>query len=362
MDNIIRKIKLFSFFLFLSIGAFSQSDDYQAPEMSDSDSWSMILVPDVQSYVKYERNQGALELMTAWISEQIEPLNIQMVLGTGDLVEHNSWLTPDGKQGNQAGIQQWKAVSRAFERLDGRVPYINATGNHDYGVKSIENRKTHYDDFFPVDRNFLSQRLLREAGVNGDNLPSLVNAAYEFQGPHQEAYLFLVLEFAPRDETIEWAKKVIENKKYKDHRVVLLTHSYLNYKSEHIVKEGYPIESGNYGQAVFEKLVQPSTNIEMVFSGHIGGPDNFERHVGYRTDRNAAGRTVHQITFNAQAMGGGWQGNGGDGWLRWMEFMPDKKTVKVKTFSPLFALSPTTQKFAWHREPYNEFEIQFDEK
>lgn len=59
---------------------------------------------------------------------------------------------------------------------------------------------------------------------------------------------------------------------------------------------------------------------------------------------------------------GGWQGNGGDSWLRWMEFMPDKKTVKVKTFSPLFALSPTTQKFAWHREPYNEFEIQFDEK
>lgn len=59
---------------------------------------------------------------------------------------------------------------------------------------------------------------------------------------------------------------------------------------------------------------------------------------------------------------GGWQGNGGDGWLRWMEFMPDKRAVKIKTFSPFFAISPTTQQFAWEREAYNEFEILLDEK
>ena len=30
----------------------------------------------------------------------------------------------------------------------------------------------------------------------------------------------------------------------------------------------------------------------------------------------------------------------GDGWLRIMEFMPDGKTIKIKTFSPFFAISP----------------------
>src|SRR5690606_5713329 len=112
-------------------------------------------------------------------------------------------------------------------------------------------------------RNPLSQRLLKEAGTNDDNLPSLINAAYEFRSPHDELFLFLVLEFAPRDETIEWAKNITNDKKYKDHRVILLTHSYLNAENEHIVKENYPIENGNYGRAVFEKLVKPSTNIEM---------------------------------------------------------------------------------------------------
>lgn len=361
--NYIKKLKLFSLFLLFAVYSFAQTDNYQPPKLSDQNSWSMILIPDVQSYVKFERNHGVLELMTGWVSDQIDSLNIQMVLGTGDLVEHNSWLTPDGERGDQAGLQQWKAVSRAFERLDGKVPYINATGNHDYGVLNIdESRKTNYDAFFPVDRNFLSQRLLKEAGTNADQQPSLVNAAYEFLSPYEELFLFVVLEFAPREETIEWAKKIVEDEKYMNHRVVVLTHSYLNAESEHIAKEDYPIENRNYGKAIFEKLIEPSKNIEMVFSGHIGKPDDFERHVGYRTDKNAAGRTVHQITFNAQALGGGWFGNGGDGWLRWFEFTPDKRTVKVKTFSPLFAISPTTSQFAWQRADYNEFEFKLDPK
>jgi hypothetical protein len=66
------------------------------------------------------------------------------------------------------------------------------------------------------------------------------------------------------------------------------------------------------------------------------------------------------MTFNAQAMGGGWFGNGGDGWLRYLEFLPDGKTVKVKTFSPLFAISPATQKLAYKKEKNQEFEFTLD--
>jgi len=111
----------------------------------------------------------------------------------------------------------------------------------------------------------------------------------------------------------------------------------------------------NYGDELFKKLVQPSKNIRMVFSGHIAGEDDFDAHIGYREDKNAAGKTVHQMTFNAQAMGGGGQGNGGDGWLRCLEFLPDGKTVKVITFSPLFAISPSTQHLAYRKEANQEF-------
>lgn len=64
------------------------------------------------------------------------------------------------------------------------------------------------------------------------------------------------------------------------------------------------------------------------------------------------------MTFNAQALGGGWYGNGGDGWLRILEFLPDDKTVKVRTFSPFFAISPKTQHLAWRTESYDQFSFE----
>lgn len=347
---------LFSLF-FVRVSA---QQTYEPPQLTDKDAWSLVLVPDPQTYVKFSRNQPLLELMTAWISENTEKLNVQMVLCTGDLVEHNDMLNPDGRNGDQPSKSQWESVAEAFERLDGRVPYISGTGNHDFGFKSAENRQTFYDHYFPVDKNFQTQKLLREVGFNGDGNPSLTNAVYEQTSPHGQKLLFMVLEFAPRDAVLEWAKKVVDQEKYKDHFVILLTHSYLNSKSEHIETEGYPLTDRNYGLAIWKKLVQPSKNIRLVLSGHIAVPDNVLGHIGFRTDKNAAGKKVNQMLFNAQALGGGWHGNGGDGWLRYLEFLPDGKTVKVKTFSPLFAISPSTRHLAWRKELYDEFEFSLD--
>lgn len=340
--------------------AVAQDTPYHAPTLSDSGSWSMVLIPDPQSYVKFERNQGILELMTGWISEQVVPLNVQMVLCTGDLVEHNDWINPDGLQGNQPGKKQWEAVSGAFGRLDGKVPYVTGTGNHDYGVKNIEYRRTNYNQYFPVDKNPRSQQLLRDVGIDADSYPSLTNATYELMSPHGRKFLIMVLEFAPRDTVLRWALTTVNQERYAEHTVILLTHSYLNADSEHIVKEGYPIKDGNYGAAIWEKLVKPSRNIQLVFSGHIGKPDDVLGHIGFRTDTNAGGKNVHQMVFNAQALGGGWHGNGGDGWLRLLEFLPDGKTVNVKTFSPFFAISPTTRHLAWRTAGYDEFKFALD--
>lgn len=343
----------------LSINIIAQ-ETYEPPQLSSPHSWSMIMLPDPQTYVKFSRNQPLFELMMKWIGENIEELNIKMVLCPGDLVEQNEMINPDGIAANQPSNQQWESVSNSFKAIDGEVPYLTALGNHDYGFKNIENRKSNFNQYFPVDKNPENQKILREVTLNAEGIPTLENAAFEMTSPHDRKMLFITLEFAPRDRVIDWAKRVVNLDKYKNHTVVILTHSYLNEKNEHIVDENYPIEEGNYGKAIFEKLVQPSHNIQMVFSGHIGSPDNARSHIAFRTDTNAAGKKVQQMTFNAQALGGGWMGNGGDGWLRILEFMPDNKTVKVKTFSPLFAISPTTQKYAWRRASYDEFSFELD--
>lgn len=338
----------------------SAQEDYEPPQLSSPDSWTMILLPDPQTYVKFGRNQPIFELMTAWVSENIDHLNIKMVLNPGDLVEQNEMINPDGVAVNQPSKLQWESVANAYSRLDGKVPYITSTGNHDYGFRNMENRKSNFNRYFPVDKNIKNQKLLREVALNAEGIPTMENAAFEFTSPQGRKMLFIAMEFAPRDAILDWANEVVNKEKYKDHTVVLITHSYLKAPDKHIVKENYPIEDGNYGKTIFEKLVKPSKNIQMVFSAHIGAPDNFKAHVAFRTDRNAANQKVQQMAFNAQALGGGWMGNGGDGWLRILEFMPDGKTVKVKTFSPFFAISPTTQDHAWDKAAYNEFSFEIE--
>lgn len=348
------------FLLFLFSGVFAQGSD-RRPLLEQEDSWTLVILPDPQSYVKFGRNQGIFDLMTGWIEEQIEPLNIGMVLCTGDLVEQNNILRGDGVNGNQSSINQWRAVDRSFARLDGKVPYVLAAGNHDFGYKNIESRHTFYDQYITADRSFLNEKMLREYFFAGDGTPTLANAVFEIQ-KHGYDYLILNLEFAPRDAVLDWAKKTLDQEKYKNHRVIVLTHSYMNSKNERIEKENYPIEDGNYGEAIWKKLVYPSRNIVMVVAGHIGTPNDFRGHVAFKQDAREDGSIVSQMVFNAQALGGGWHGNGGDGWLRYLEFLPDGQTVKTYTYSPLFAISPSTKKLAWRTEDYDEFTFRLDGK
>lgn len=327
------------------------------PKLSNPESFSMILIPDPQSYVKFDANQPLFELQTAWIANSLESLNIKGVLCTGDLVEQNEIRIPNGVNGNQTSEEQWKAVSRAFERLDGKVPYMICTGNHDYGYERAENRLCHLPDYFPAERNSCWRKSLVAVGKNSQGIPTLENAAYELDTPTWGKLLVLSLEFAPRDEAIEWARRLTQQPRYKDHKVILLTHSYMSPEAVRHVKENYDVTPANYGQAIWDKLVYPSPNIRLVICGHECEIVGYEGQVAFRTDRNQAGKQVPQMMFNAQTADGQWHGNGGDCWLRLLEFLPDGKTISVRTFSPLFALSPTTCDKAWRTAPYDEFKI-----
>lgn len=335
---------------------------YKAPTLTDQKSWSLVLLPDIQNYVKFKRNQPILDVMMNWVVENEENMNIKMVMCTGDLVENDDIINPDPKKMDQTGKQQWEAAAAAFAKLDGKIPYVTATGNHDYNIFSNTHKPktTHFPTYFYPNKNSKNQKLLREVTENVYGDPSLENASYEWTSPHGQKFLFLSIEFAPRDTVLNWAKATVAKAKYKDHKVIMVTHSYLNSKSEHIASEKYDLEGANWGLNVWEKLVKPASNIELVFSGHIAGVDDYKRHLGFRIDKNNAGKNVSQMTFNAQALGGGHQGSGGDGWIRILEFLPDGKTVKVKTFSPLFALSNSTSEKAWRIAPYDEFDIKLN--
>lgn len=366
--------RIFSIVLIILLAAnfsFAQ-EKYKKPALEQQGSWSLIMIPDLQNYTKWGRNQPLMDLMMAWIVENIDTLNIKMVMGVGDLVENDEKITND-YDGDQTTQSQWQSVSNAFARLDGKVPYIAATGNHDYSIDREGNRTSRYSDFFTTDRNHLNQKALVQNSRNEQGRPTLENAAYEIKGLNGKDYLFMTAEYAPRDTVLTWAKKVAALPQYKNHRIILSTHEYINAKDAHtngtpswLYWEPYNIDNqiqkspriklpnANNGKMIWEKLVQPSANIELVLCGHISGE-------GYRMDKNKSGKSVHQILFDAQSMGGGHRdGNGGDGWIRILEFYPDGKTVKVKTFSPLFGISPTSQPHAWKKDARNEYIIRFE--
>ncbi len=372
-----RRLFLVRILLVAVFGAFlmpaSAQENLREPALSDPDSWTVVLLPDLQGYAKKACNQPIMEIMTSWIAKHAGALNTKMVLCAGDLVEQNDRIS-NGYSGDQSSHKQWEATARAFSQLDGVVPYMTATGNHDYTYTRTGDRRTHIGEYFPVDKNPLNRQMLSQYGLDAQGNHAVENAAFEMRSPEGIDYLFLNLEFAPRDTVIGWARRVVGLEQYKNHRVVLLTHSYLNGKSERlkgnpvrvtsyepvvvngkITKFKQELPDANQGEAIWQKLVYPASNIELVLCGHVSG-------WGFRTDANSAGKPVHQMLFDSQSMGGGYEGNGGDGWIRILEFLPDGKTVRVMTYSPLFALSPATRQHAWLTEEGNQFTFEFQQR
>jgi hypothetical protein len=125
-------------------------------------------------------------------------------------------------------------------------------------------------------------------------------------------------------------------------------------------------QGNNSGVQLWEKLFSQVPNIRFVICGHHGHSqektpegkrDRYDWSVGWRVDRNAAGKNVYQMMFNVQTLGGGYEGNGGDGWLRILEFMPDGKTIKVRTYSPFFGISPLTRHLAHRTDDFDQFDF-----
>ncbi|MBE6275849.1 MAG: serine/threonine protein phosphatase [Bacteroides sp.] len=367
---------LLSITALLALGqAYAQKGEPQIPvypALEDAKSFSMIMVPDPQSYVKFAANQPLFDLQTAWIAQNQNRLNIKAALFTGDMVEQNNKLIsaplPNEYNGDQTSRQQWEAVSRALDRLDNRLPYVVCQGNHDLGYIAAEYRYSMMPDFIYPERNSKFAQTLVATGPNYQGIHTMENAAFEFCEESWGKLLVIALEFAPRDEALDWARQLIESDRFKNHRVFIFVHSFLNTAGERIQTEGYKLAERNWAQAVWEKLIYPSKNIQMVLCGHTGAAPNmddldninYKSTSSFRIDKAADGHSVVQMMFNSQQGDGDWNGNGGDCWLRILEFKPDGKTIGVRTFSPLFALSKRTQHMAWRTADYDQFLITLE--
>ncbi|MFZ9088677.1 MAG: metallophosphoesterase [Planctomycetaceae bacterium] len=270
------------------------AEDKDATEKS----FSVVLLPDTQNYS--EKYPDTYFSQALWIRQQAAKDNIKFVIHLGDIVQ-TSTKEPE-----------WKNADRAMQLLDGVVPYSMAPGNHDMVVTNRDSSL--YNKYYSPARFEGRPWYGGHMGDNNDN-----NYCF-FEGSGMK-FMIINLEFAPRDETLEWAAGVAS--KHPDHRIIVATHCYMRPKQRDTsCASAYKI-AGNSGEEIWQKLIRKQPNIFLVVSGHVLG-------VGLQTSTNDAGGKVLEMLTDYQGLP-----NGGNGWLRSLKFVPAENKIHVRAYSPL---------------------------
>ena len=273
---------------------------------------TVIVLPDTQYYSAYYPT--IFNAQVNYILNQRGPRNIAGVLHVGDVVDD---IFSDS---------QWVAAAKALRPLDNVLPYILVPGNHDQDG----NRKGLMDNYFPPDTM---------PWITGTMVPGQSENTYTLLDIGPRKWLVMALEFGPRNNTLVWADGIL--KAFPTLPAILLTHAYLyddgtRYDwaakgSNQLYNPHWynptPDEGVNDGEEMYKKLVVPNPNIRLVFSGHM---NTTPWALARRTDlRPQGGAPVHQMLQDFQS-----NTNGGDGYLRILEFDYGTGEIRVDTYSP----------------------------
>lgn len=330
------------------------------------ESWTIAVIPDTQYYVRSDENAPVFTEITQWLVDHKNELNLQLVIHVGDIVDKNE-------------TKQWDYAKASLTLLDEEVPYILAVGNHDLGRNSSD-RSTMLNEYFQLSDNSMNEKIFGGYFEEGH----LENAWYHFRYGNRD-YVIFSLEFGPRKEVVEWANSVAS--RHPKQSFMLVTHEFIDQESTLFSDDGMarhttpetknsPYSYGiskigpvHCGRQLWDAFVSKYSNFELVFNGHYKayaktGPSSKDVEalwdslaVSYRQDTYENGRIVHQMLFNAQ-----WAPQGGDGWIRLLEFMPDGKTVHVKTFSPYLLRTSEDPAKAWKTGDDMRFTLELPEK
>jgi len=261
------------------------------------DPFRIVVLPDTQKY-----SESFPEIFTAqtqWIADNAEAMNIQFVIHEGDIVQ--AWDS----------TAQWDNAHAAMSILDtAGVPYSMLPGNWDHENNSTTGSTQYYNQYFGPTR-FSSYPWYGGNYNENDN-------NYQLLTINKEDYVFVSLDWCPSADEIDWVNTVLTE--HAARKAMLTTHGYLNDAGEITNING--CGDGTY---IWENLIKQHDNLQIVLNGHeIGGDGE-----AYRVDPNLAGNPVHQMLANSQEYP-----NGGNGWLRILEFMPAENKVQVRTYSP----------------------------
>lgn len=290
--------------------------------------FTIMVMPDTQHYS--QRFPETFHKQTQWIADTAAKYNTVFVAHLGDITE-------------TAADAEWEVAKAAFARLEGKVPYLPTPGNHDYGGRlQVQTHRSPYTNFFPV----ASFQKMPTFGGLYDKEPQKSDNQYHRFAAGGRKWMVIALEYAPRTDVLRWAGDVCRANP--DHSVIITTHAYLDPRTNRrfpgaeavakkVKKEGdeaTPAKARpdlNQGEDMWQKLVSKHGNIALVLCGHAS-------YTAHTTSAGEAGNTVHEVVVDYQR-----DVNGGNGWMRVLQFLPDGKTVRTRDYSPVLNQTCTMQ-------------------
>ena len=283
-----------------------------------SQRFTVIGLPDTQNYS--ELYPEIFYDQTAWVVEQRYLRNIRYANHYGDVVQHADILS------------EWEVGDTAMLVLDlDELPYGINAGNHD-----VTPNGSPFESYIPENyvEFFGPQRYAGLPWYRGAS-PSGMSSYQVIEGGGIE-FLMLQIECdGPRRE-LEWGQAVLDS--HRDKPVMMTTHRYMQdaedytggvplvdsgrYPDVWYTFEGVYSDGGLRSNEIWDWFVRRNPQIFMVNCGHF--------HEEYRQQStNVFGNTVHEVLADYQD-----DPNGGNGWLRIMEFDVANDLIDVDSYSP----------------------------
>ncbi len=301
-------------------------------------SFTVIGLPDTQKYS--ESYPSIFHDQTQWIADNRTSHDIRFVSHYGDLVQHGT------------SADEWSVAKTAMSRLDSaNIAYGTAAGNHDVlpsgGLGQTYSNTNYLTNFGP-------QHYTGKSWYGGASPSGMSN--YQYVDAGDQTFLSLHLDVETPIAELAWAQGVLN--KNRDKPTMITTHRYMQDAEDYTA--GVPIvASGRYpdiwytfeGQYTpngikadefFDTFVATNPQVFMVNCGHF--------HEQYRqTSTNRYGMTVHEVLADYQD-----DPNGGNGYMRIMDFNTDLNRIDVQSYSP------TLNQYRTDNESQFSLNIDFD--
>lgn len=271
--------------------------------VSNSADFTIAVLPDTQYYsMNYP---SIFNAQTRWIIGNQITENIVYVTQLGDIVYNGDIL------GGNLNTREWQNAWSAMNLLENPFPGISygvAVGNHDQSPGGDPNGSTSFFNHYFGIGHFSAQSTYGGFfGSNNDNHYDLFSASgLDFIA------IYLEYDLSANSNTLKWADQLL--KTYNNRRAIVISH--------YMLERTNPPVFSTQGAKIYNAL-KGNPNLFLMLCGHWSTEL-------MRTD-TYNGNTVYTVMTDYQK-----RANGGNGWMRLLEFSPGNNEIRSKVYTPVF--------------------------